>query len=363
MKHSLYLIMAIFLISCTPSKIKLTSISERVESTNFINIESLKEKWRIELSGNYVNSNITFSSSYGFISDQSGKIFCFDVSNGSVLGAVANKGVISTSPILKENIIYYFYNETNSNEGYLTGYDLLKGDEIYETELSGIYIKQLIKTNNGIIVISKNGDILHYDYKLNEKWKIDLKTKINSNGFLDKEILYVKDNNGFIYKIDIYSSKILKKIETKSKNFSGDLFIYNDFIISGDDNGFVYFNSKETGELTAKDSIGKYVNSPIQKDNKIYFATLTGELITFNGIKKIDKTKLGELFSTNPVINSGIIIIPDYSRKIIFYNLDKKMLLKKIDMEGRSTLVPAIFNNLLIVGLAQGKIIAYETPI
>ena len=147
-----------------------------------------------------------------------------------------------------------YYNQSNnySNFSYNDRKSLIfKSKKLSSRNISSLFLYDrgnLIfsdsKGNLIIFSIESNKAIIKFNFYKKKYKKIDK----NLNIVLDKDLIYVTDNLGFIYAFNYIEEKILWAKDVKVP-FRSNLKIKGDKLIAADQNNNVYFLNKKNGEI------------------------------------------------------------------------------------------------------------------
>lgn len=293
-----------------------------------------------------------------------------------------------TLPKVKNNIEWkdIFYDKTNNTPNFK--YKGLENLVFKSKKVSRFGVGQfLLYEDSNLILTDDNGNLIIFSTKQNKvlrkfnfykkKYK-NIKKKLNI--VINKGVIYITDNFGYIYAYDYNKDKILWAKNYKIP-FRSNLKINNEKLITSNQNNHLYFIDIKNGdqlklipteETTVKN---EFINNISLNDEQTLFLNTYGSLYAidnenmrinwFINLNQSIDLNLGNLFESNPVINNGKIIV--ISSNQFTYILDNKSgsiihkknfsaLIKPIIIEDYLFLITK--NNLLIsMNLESGKII------
>jgi len=227
----------------------------------------------------------------------------------------------------------------------------------------------ILYDNDNVILTDQSGDINVYSlsnkkkiFKFNfykKKYKKNLKIL---NIIVEKNIIYVSDNLGYLYSLDYYNKKILWAKNFKIP-FRSNLKIFKDKLILSNQNNHLYFINKNNGNILklipTEETVvkNKFINN-ISLDNESTFF-----LNTFGSLYSLDNNKMqinwfinlnqnsninpSDLFLGNKIVNTKdkIIVSTNYFTYIIDNNTGSILYKKKFS----SLIKPLIINNYLFL--------------
>ena len=117
----------------------------------------------------------------------------------------------------------------------IDNYILYENDNVISTDQSG---------NINVYSLSDKKKILKFNF-YKKKYKKNLK-KLNI--IVEKNIIYVSDNLGYLYSFDYYKNKILWAKNFKIP-FRSNLKIFKDKLILSNQNNHLYFINKNNGNI------------------------------------------------------------------------------------------------------------------
>lgn len=359
---------------CTPSSIKLETkkgassyaMFGKTGSREFyipINTsESISLKWEAEINGSFPNSSVTSFGDYIFINDLSGRVYCFNASNGKVIGALKHDGAVYTTPVIDQNTIIFAAAEDDESKSLLFYYNFSTAKMIYEKEILGRIMTELIKTENEIFFNTENGKVFCYDLSGEQVWEFDTKTKTHSSPAMGSNIIVFGNDNGEIIGIASKQGKLLYKEKIGESFFCG-FAIDGNIVYTGNENGNLYAFELSSGRIKWKFETGARITMvPAYNKTHIIIGNLKGELYSVN--KETGKlnwrTNTRGVLNASPLLTENFIILPDLNEAYHFVDVKTGEIKNSYLLEGRGKLTPVIFNDVLYIGYDNGIVRAYE---
>src|SRR5690554_82243 len=374
-KHILISSLVIFLLyGCTPSSIKLSVKKDMPSYTMFgengarkfftpVNVvDDIRLKWEAEINGSFPNSSVTCYDDYIFINDLSGRVYCFNANDGKVIGALKPDGSVYTTPIIDYNILIFASAEDDENLSWLYYYNLNTAKMLYEKEIPGRVMTEMIKADDKIFFNTENGKVFCYSLYGEEIWQFDTKTKTNSSPALSKSILFFGNDNGEVIGINSDNGKQLYRVKTGESFFCGGAIEGNKIYI-GNDNGFLYCIELSTGKIIWKFDTGSRITmTPALTETHVIIGNLKGELYSVDkSTGKLNwRTNTRGVLNASPLVTNNMIILPDLNEAYHFIDIKTGEIKSTHVMEGRGKLTPVIYNNSLYIGFDNGIVRAYE---
>jgi outer membrane protein assembly factor BamB len=279
-----------------------------------------------------------------------------------------------------------YYDKTNNLENliYNESNKLVFKSKKLSKKIGSNYI---LSEKNNIITTDLNGNITVYS--LNKKiiiskynfYKKNYK-KINKflNITVENNIIFVADNIGYLYSFDYKKNKIIWAKKRKV-GFRSNVKIFNDKLITSDENNNLFFFSKKNGEvlklIPTEETIIKnqFINNIAMNNNILLFLNTYGSLyaincenmkiLWFNNLNQSLDLNPSNLFNSNQIVtnkdkiflstNKNTYILDLWSGGVI-YKKNYSSELKPIVLKDH--LFSFTKNNLLIaMNIDNGKII------
>ena len=369
------LILAVSISGCFSSSIKLdvkkvsspNSMFGQNESRNFylpITIsDSLKLVWESSINGSFPGSSVTTYENYVFLNDLSGRVYCFSADSGKTEGKLKySSGAVYTTPVITDGILIFAVAHSDENISDLCYYDFRDGKTLYEKEVKGRILTEIIKTTDGIIFNTEDGKVYKYNFNADKQWEYETNSMTHSSPALGKNIIVFGNDEGEVIGINSKQGSLVyrKKID---KPFFGGAAIDGDNVFIGDDVGFIYALNISNGKINWKYNTGSRITMvPALNKSNLIVGNLAGELFS---LKKETgelnwKTETNGLLNSSPLVTNNIIIISDLNKSIHFADVQSGEILKTMDLEGRGKLSPVIYKDKLYIGYDDGILRAYE---
>jgi outer membrane protein assembly factor BamB len=376
-KSITYFLLAILISGCAPSLIKIKHSNDedpyfqygkyphREFHYKYPISTTLTEKWESSISGGFSNSSVTIYDSAVFINDLSGRIYCFSLPSGKKLGQLKFKGSVFTTPIFHNFLIIFAVVSDNENLSTLYYYDTEKGKEIFSFEIAGRVTNQLLKTDEGIIVLSENGYLFLLDFMGTQIWQYDANSLCLSSPASNGEVVAFGNDAGEIICVNALNGSLIfrKKI---ADSFLNGAVINGRELYFGSDDGKLYSVDLESGNINwLFQTNSKIKMEAVVTEKEVFIGNLKGE---FYKLSRSDGTQIWKLntkglLNITPLLSENLVILPDANKQVQFILRDDGSIVSSISLEGRLKLSPVIKNNLLFLGYENGNLIAYElTP-
>ena len=228
-------------------------------------------------------------------------------------------------------------------------YILYENDNVISTDHGG---------NINVYSLSDKKKILKFNF-YKKKYKKNLK-KLNI--IVERNIIYVSDNLGYLYSFDIKKNKILWAKNFKIP-FRSNLKIFQDKLILSNQNNHLYFINKNNGDILklipTEETIvkNKFINNISLNNESTFFLNTFGSLYSldnkkmqinwFINLNQNSNINPSDLFLGNKLINTKdkIIVSTNYFTYIVD-NYTGSILYKK---NFSSNLKPLIINNYLFM--------------
>ncbi len=323
---------------------------------------SIQVKWKTKINGSFNSTSITAHGNYIFVPDLSGRIYAINLENGNKAGVIKEKGSIANAILINGLEIIYILKKVNSQNTFLKKFNYSTGKEISEKKIEESVSTEPVKLIDGILIFTDNGNIIKYDFGLNEIWKTDIEEKIYSVSSLIDSKIIVGNSKGEILLIDEKSGKIILKKDAGilvQGGFTND----RTNIFTATTEGKVIALNKNDLTLKWEYSSGDKINLiPVIDDKFLYISNLRGNIYKLNKHtgEKIWQTSSNGIMNTTPLLFNNYLVQPDLNKRIIFVNVENGSIDKEIQFDKRVKLSPVFYKNILIIGTDDGQIYAYE---
>lgn len=322
---------------------------------------TLTEKWEAEINGGFSNSSVTIYDSAVFINDLSGRIYCFSIADGKTLGQLKFKGSIFTTPIIHDSFIIFVLVNNNENTSTFIYYDFKLGKEISSVEINGRITVEMLKVNDGIILISETGHIYKYDFSAKLIWDYETNSFVHSSSASDNIYVVFGNDDGEIICIDARNGNPVYRKKIGASFLCGAVISGNEIFIGN--NGNLYSIDLNSGRVNWSFRTNTKIKmEAVVSENEIFIGNLSGEFykLSRNDGKQVWKIDTDGLLNITPLLTTNVVIVPDANKKIYFISRDNGEIVNSILFDGRVKLSPVIKNDLLLIGYENGNLRAYE---
>jgi outer membrane protein assembly factor BamB len=284
------------------------------------------------------------------------------------------------------NDIYYDQSNNLKNFKYDENYELFfKSKKISRNELNNFTLfedNHIIATDSkgNLIIFSINEDKIISKYNFYKKKYKKIKKELNI--IVENNIIYISDNLGYLYSYNYKTNKILwaKKYEVA---FSSNLKIFKNKIITTNQNNYLFYFDKYSGEILTtiptEETLIKnnFKNNLSLNENLTFFINTFGSLYAINNdttnlvwflnLNKSIDINPSNLFNGNQIIvdKNNLVISSNQNTHII--NQKTGQMLYKKNFALNSSIRPIILNDhlftitkknfLTAVNLKNGKTI------
>jgi len=331
-----------------------------------ISIENdIKLKWSVETSGSQTNTSVIIYDNVLFVGDLSGKLYAFDRSSGKMFGYEKYPGSISVSPIVNDLRVFVLLNQFNEKYSVLKFFDYLNGKVLSESSFYGSVQNEMIKLNDGIVVLSDQGEMIKFNFVGSRVWSMDTKVATTSSPASNGDLILFGNEKGELIAVSSNTGEIKYRAKI-SNGIEGDFSIESDFAYFGDSYGKLFCVSVNDGKVVwSVDANNKILSTPVMNDNKVFVGNLAGEIFCFDKSsgKTLWKIETGGIINTTPVLFKNYLVQPDLNRKIYFIDINSGEIAKTYDFEKRVKLSPVYYDGILYLGADKGIINAYQVSI
>jgi outer membrane protein assembly factor BamB len=324
--------------------------------------DSLKLVWENDAHGNFNNSSAVVYDSLVFINDLGGRIHCFDLETGKQKGVLKTKGAIYSTPIIINHKLIYILSHSDDDPSELIFYDYVGGKELFQVEIEGRVLTQILADKDGIILCTENGLIKKISFNSNELWSIEINSRIHCNPALTGNTIIAGNDKGEIILIDSENGSVKYRKKLGSAFFSG-VSIYENIAYIGDDAGKLFAIDISDGKiLWTFDTGARILMNPAIDNENVYIGNLKGDLYS---LQKNDgnlkwESELGGILSSTPLITNNRIVITNLFRSFSMIDKSSGKVTKNYELDGRGKLSPIFINNKIIIGYDDGTVRAYE---
>ncbi len=373
--HFLIYLLTIFLFNCTqPLVFKFMSSNEsgyymfgKIPERSFYEKTSIDENlqpiWSAETSGSQSNSSIVIYKDILFVTDLSGKICGFDRVSGKELGYEKYSGSIPVAPVINGLRMFLIVNNINERYSTIKYYDLVGGKILSESIIAGAVQNEMLKLNDGIVVLSDNGELIKYNLIGTREWSTLTKANSKSSPASNGKLILLGNKKGELIAISTEDGDI-KYRKKLSNGIEGDICIDGPNAYFGDNHGNLFSVTLEEGDINWQfNAKSKILVSPVYDESKIIVGNLDGDIFCVNKTdgKLIWKTSTNGVINTTPLLLTNFLIQPDFNKKVLFIDTQTGKIQKIYEFERRVKLSPVLYDGILYLGSDKGIINAYKT--
>lgn len=372
--NSLFLFMLLILSSCNHPIILKNVITEKKGIFDFFNYgkriyfvdeiinPELKQIWTNETYGSFSNSSSLIFDNYLIVADLSGRVFVFNRFDGKLIGYEKFQGEIPVTPVINNFRLFIPVNRSEKNFFTIYTFDLLNGKILNENNFNGKIQTEIMTIDDGIVLISNQGEITKMKFYGEIEWKVKNNFSITSDVILSNNKYLLGNNKNELIVFNVFDNKIEKKIKVDTLITSG-ITVENENCFFSDEAGKFYslnfYNGKINWSVKTRSKLKSF---PVQDKNYIYFGNLSGDIYCVdkkNGnVKWIINTN--GLINSTPLLFKNVLIVPDFNGKLHIINIDDGNILNTIIFERRVKLSPIYYDGIIYIGTDRGIINAYK---
>ena len=346
-----------------PGYFMFGKVPERYFYENISINKEMKLKWTEETSGSQSNTSIVIYKDVLFVTDLSGKIYAYDRETGKQLGYEKYSGSIPVAPVINNLRMFLILNDLNERYSTLKIFDFINGKILSESKITGSVQNEMLKLNDGIIVLSDSGELIKYNLVGTREWNTVTKVNSKSSPASNGELILFGNENGEL--IAAYAKNGEIKYRSKlSDGIEGDICIDDGEAYFGDNAGKLFSVKVNDGKINWQfNSKHKILVTPVYDKSKIIFGNLTGDIYCLNNEdgRLIWKASTGGVINTTPLLFKNYLIQPDVNKKVYLINIQSGKIEKTYEFEKRVKLSPVYYNGILYLGADKGIINAYTT--
>ncbi|MBU2494726.1 MAG: PQQ-binding-like beta-propeller repeat protein [Bacteroidetes bacterium] len=372
----LVILPVLLIISCTKpislKRIKLdaqgvTSFGNSPERNFFVDLsigDSLALKWTAEINGSFDNTTVSVFNDYVFVPDLSGRIYVLDKADGLINGYEIFKGEIPSAIVIELNKCMFVHNEQKEDYFSLYYFNFTLGKVHERILIKGKCVTELLKLNNGIILLTEEGNLYKFDFIGNKIWKYESGEYSLSSPASDGKIVMWGNTKGEIIAVDAESGNILYKNKVTDR-FESDITISGNESFIGDSKGNLFSINNNNGSVNWKFKTSEKIKSlPVLNSNTVFINNLQGSVYSINlSDGKLNwELKTGGLMNAAPLLFNDYLLQPDVDQKIYLIDVNKGIIRKQLNFDERVKLSPVYFDSTIYIGTDRGIIYAYETP-
>ncbi len=211
-----------------------------------------------------------------FVGSATGRLFCMDRFNGEVLWRDSVKAKTLAGPSADKQTVYFPF-----DDGSIRGYDALKGDLIFESNLNQPLVSKTVIGNNVYVAGVEGGFFAVEQGSGKVIWKKEFPNPIWTSPALENNVLYFGDNGGNLRAINDRNGDVLWEFKCNGVILSSPVII-GDFVLFGSLDRFFYCLDKKTGRLVSKSEFKSGIRFPaVGDDGRVYVAANDGTIQCF----------------------------------------------------------------------------------
>lgn len=325
--------------------------------------DSLKLRWKEDINGSFGATSVTAIDKYVFVPDLSGRVFAFNLETGKQLGYKKYKGAVFPAPVIQNNIIIYSVSEINKTKSTLYFYDFQNGKETKSVEIEGNIKTELIKLEDGIVLVSESGTVYKYSYKGEVLWEYDSKSFVESSPVVSGTSIILGNVKGEVISLSGKSGALNYRKKTSKSGFEGGFAALGSKVFTGDNDGFLYCIDAATGNVTWKYNSGNKITViPVTDGKFLYAGNLKGDVFKLdqNSGELAWRISTGGVINVTPLLFNDVLVQPDMNRKLFLIDVNSGKKVKTMEFETRVRLSPVYFGQSLIIGIDNGMVMAYD---
>ncbi len=324
--------------------------------------DSLNLKWVSETSGSFNSTSVAVYDKYVFVPDLAGRVYCFNIETGKTIGVEKSKGAVNTAPIVYRTRLYFIVNEYKESNSILYYFDFMTGEYISENIIPGRVSNEIIKTDDGIFVLSDRGTIYKFNYIGMKEWEVQTRVLTISSPIMKDNFIYWGNSNGEIICFDAAKQEI-KYRRKIAGTIEASIGIKNNIGFVGDNKGrLTAFKLVDGNELWSTNTSYKIVNIPVMNEETLFIGNLHGDIFAFDlltGDKKWHTNTRG-VINAAPLLFTNILLQPDLNKQLHFIDVDTGAIIKSMNYDSRIRTSPVYFNNMIFICADKDKVYAYE---
>jgi len=366
--------MIVFLLGCGKSFIKITARLDsdpypmfgKTSARNFyvpVTVsDSLVLIWENEVHGSFTNSSVTVYDEYVFTSDLGGRIYVFDINDGSKVGMLKSKDAIYSAPLIFRSLVVYAVAEEKYNLSELIIYNFKTGKEVFYEEIYSRVLSEMIALEDGIIFLTESGRLNRYDLSGKSIWQTETDVTTRCSPSLKNGIIIFGNDDGEVITVDLEDGEIINR-NSVGGIFTGAPTIDDNIAYISNNNGIIYALDLNNIEIIWQHNTGtRILMSPAVDDKNVIIGNLSGSLFSLDKLngKPNWKQKYKGVFNATPLLTNYRIIIPDLFRSLYIIDKSTGIPNKIYLLEGRARLSPVYFDDVLFIGFDKGILRAYE---
>jgi len=324
--------------------------------------DSLILNWENNAHGSFGNSSVTIYDEYVFTSDLGGRIYVFDINDGSKVGMLKSRDAIYSAPLIFKSLVVYAVAEEKYNLSELIIYNFKTGKEIFYEEIYSRVLSEMIAIEDGIIFLTESGRLNRYDLKGKSIWQTETDVTTRCSPSLQNGIIIFGNDDGEVITVDLEDGEIINR-NSIGGIFTGAPSIDNNIAYMSNNNGIIYALDLNNTEIIWEHYTGaRIIMSPAVDDKNVIVGNLSGSLLSLDKLN--GKPNWGQqykgVFNATPLLTNYRVIIPDLFRSLYIIDKSTGIPNKIYLLEGRAKLSPVYFDDILFIGFDRGILRAYD---
>lgn len=319
----------------------------------------LKISTKIDLKGGLNFSSIKAMDNLAVIGDLKGNVYAINLSDEKITHYMNFKQPIITSIIVQEKQLIFPLASIKEQNSKIIFYDLIRGESRVIDILDGSVEKELLMDDKkNVYVITVNGFVIKISQNQKIEWKIDLKKSFYSQPIIYDKKIIVGSTDGTIYFITL-DGKIEHKFSIQ-KVFRSGYFAKGGFIYFADEEGNLYKFDYANNKILNKTKLEAAIRSiPSLDDENIFIGDLKGNVynISQSTFEVNWKKSIGGIINNTILIVGDVLVVPDFSGKLILMDKNNGELVQKFEFNGRVKLAPVYIKDKIITGYDDRKIV------
>ena len=346
-----------------PGHFMFGKIPERNFYENVSIGDFLEPKWSAVTSGSQSNTSIVIYNDILFVSDLSGKLYAFDRKTGKQFGYEKFSGAIPVAPVVNNLRLFLMVNELNEKYSTIKNFDILNGKVLDESKIYGGVHNELLKLDDGIIVLSDYGELIKYNLVGTKGWSTNTKVDSHSSPASDGNVIVFGNEKGELISCSAKTGEVLyrKKI---CGGIEAGLSISGSNIYFGDKTGKVFCVNLNDGKIIWQyDTKNKIVVTPVMNAENLFIGNLNGDIFCLNKADGKLKWKIRTegVIDATPLLLKNKLVQPDLNRKVYLIDVATGNIEKMMPFETRTKLSPVYYDGMIYLGADRGEINAYQT--
>jgi len=202
-----------------------------------------------------------------FVGSATGRIFCLNHFSGEILWNDSLKAKTLAGPSADSKTVFFPF-----DDGRIRGYDALKGDLIFETNLNQPLVSKVAVGSN-VYVAGAEGGLFALNRENGETiWKKEFPYPIWTSPALDDGMLYFGDNGGSLRAINAAGGDVVWEFKSNGVILSSPI-VMGDYVLFGSLDRDFYCLEKKTGRLASKREFNSGIRFPAVGDNGLICVT------------------------------------------------------------------------------------------